>query len=459
MSYVIPSKVLEMYLLLTEAGFEAYFVGGCVRGILMSRGVHDWDLATSATPEEIQKVFPDSYYDNPFGTVGVPFEDERGAQVLEITTYRKDGVYRDSRRPESVEWGSSIQEDLARRDFTINAMALRVQGDVREIVDPYMGQEDINLGVIRCVGTPEQRFLEDALRMMRAVRIATQLNFEIEKQTLDAIIHLRENIEHVAWERISLELFKILSSEYPGRGIRLLDKVGLLEYILPELTAGRDVSMVRPGRHHTTDVFEHNVRSLEYTPSTDPVVRLATLIHDVGKPATVGADQDGLVIFYNHEVVGAKMAKVIADRLRLSKRDRERLYLLVRWHMFSVDDALTEKAIRRFIRRVGVENIRDIIDLRIGDRLGSGATVAESWRLKNFQERISQELNPPFALTDMKIDGNRIMEMFSIPPGPEIGVILKRLFAEVDEDLSLNTTDYLEGRAKEIYEETKTDSS
>lgn len=470
MNYDIPPKVLEMYFALQDAGYEVFFVGGSVRGLLMEREITDWDFATSATPEEIQSVFSHSYYDNPYGTVGVPYEDALGeGRVVEITTYRKDGVYRDMRRPEAVSWGKNIEEDLARRDFTINAMALQVvreanspardeldsldQKNKFEFVDPFSGREDIERGMVRAVGDAQLRFREDALRMMRAVRIATQLNFEIEKGTLDAIISLRENIEQVAWERVSIELIKILASDHPAEGIRLLDKVGLLELILPEVTHGKGVSMVRPGRHHTTDVYEHSLLSLEYTPSTDPIVRLASLIHDIGKPQTASLDQEGLVVFYNHEVVGAHMAKAIADRLRLSKKDRDRLFLLVRWHMFTVDDTISEKAIRRFIRRVGVENIRDMIDLRIGDRLGSGAAHAESWRLKKFQERITSELNPPFAITDLAIDGSEVMSMLHISPGPQVGQILRRLFEEVDEDLSLNNKEYLKGRVYVLYEE------
>ena len=457
MNEIIPQSVLEIYNKIINSGHEMYLVGGCVRGLLMGRAVTDWDFATSATPEQIQQLFPDSFYDNPFGTVGIPYESGGENHIVEVTTYRKEGLYRDKRRPESVEWGKSIEEDLSRRDFTINAMALRLRSEKGtdkierdDIIDPFGGQDDLNAGLIRAVGEAHQRFQEDALRMMRAVRIATQLNFEIEKKTFEAILGLRENISHVAWERIRDEFFKILASSHPAEGVRLLDRVKILEIILPELTEGKGVSMVRPGRHHTTDVYEHCLLALEHCPSEDVIVRLATLLHDVGKVETKDEDAQGLVVFYNHEVVGAHMVKDIAERFRLSKKQKDRLFTLVRWHMFTVDEEISDKAVRRFIRRVGIENIKDMIDLRIGDRLGSGAAKAESWRLKKFQERIEEQLNPPLSVHDLAIKGDDVMKILSIKPGPKVGKILNKLFEEVDENPDLNNREYLEKRAREI---------
>ena len=245
-------------------------------------------------------------------------------------------------------------------------------------------------------------------------------------------------------------MLKILASEHAYEGIILLDRSSMLDLIFPELAAGKGVSQVRPGRHHTTDVFTHNIESLHHTPSTDPVVRLATLLHDVGKPIVRSEDEEGHVIFYNHEVAGASIAREIANRLRLSKKQRDKMVTLIRWHMFTVDENITDSAIRRFVRKVGIENVADMMDLRIGDRLGGGTQVAESWRLKKFKERVASELNPPFSINDMVVDGNDVMNELKIKPGPKIGEILNKLFAEVDENLELNNREYLIQRVHEI---------
>lgn len=450
MKYSIPDDVISIYKQIENAGFEIYFIGGCVRDLIMGIPVKDWDLTTNATPETIQEIFPGSFYDNSYGTVGIPMEiKEREPMVTEITTFRTEGKYEDHRRPNTVSWGKTLEEDVKRRDFTINALALKIN-DEHELIDLVNGREDLDAKIIRAVGNPDERFQEDALRMLRAVRFATQFAFTIEEHTWKAIEKNRTLISHVSNERIRDELFRILESNYPYEGIMLLDKLGILNIILPELAKGKGVSQKRPGRHHKEDVFTHNVLSLKYCPSTDPLVRLATLLHDVGKPDVASTDKDGYVIFYNHEVVGSKIAKGIADRLRLSKKQREKIYTLVRWHMFTIDEHITDSAIRRFIRRVGVENVTDMIDLRIGDRLGGGTQVAESWRLKKFKERLSKQLNPPFSINDLVVDGNDIMRELNIGPGREVGDILQTLFEEVDENLELNDRDYLLQRISEI---------
>ncbi|MBI4092205.1 MAG: HD domain-containing protein [Candidatus Levybacteria bacterium] len=461
MEKVVPSGVLSIYKKLKKAGFQAFFVGGCVRDFLMGRTITDWDFATDATPEEIQKIFPNSFYDNKFGTVGIPLPKVKESEhegVVEITTFRTEGQYRDLRRPEKVEWGKSIEEDLSRRDFTVNAIALRLprQGGVAqgklqdECIDPFGGLQDIEKKIIRTFGNPSDRLNEDALRLMRAVRFATQLEFEIEKETWKAILENASNIGMISGERIRDEILKILATDHPYEGVVLLDKSGLLDQIIPELSQGKGVSQVRPGRHHISDVFTHNIESLKHCPSRDPIVRLATLLHDVGKPYVRSEDEEGHVIFYNHEVKGARIAYEICDRLRLSKKQREKVVTLIRWHMFTVDVRITDSAVRRFIRRVGIENVADMMDLRIGDRLGGGTQVAESWRLKKFKERVAKELNPPFSLNDLAIDGNDIIRELKIEPGPKIGEILQKLFEEVDEDLSKNNREYLLKRIHEI---------
>lgn len=452
----IPEDVIEIYKRLENSGFEVYFVGGCVRNILLQKDPEDWDLTTNATPAQIQSVFPDSFYENSFGTVGVPLpqmlENEHKG-VVEITTYRTEGIYKDHRRPEAVSWGKTIEEDLERRDFTMNAVAFQLDENstnLLKFVDPFNGIGDIELKLIKAVGNPDARFKEDALRLMRAVRLATQLNFSIDETTLTAIRSDAKLIEHVSGERVRDELIKILATERAYDGIMLLNSTNLLQYILPELETGKGMSQERPGRHHTADVFTHNVLSLKHTPATDPLVRLATLLHDVGKPMVRSEDEQGLVIFYNHEIAGARIAREVAERLHLSKKDREKIVNLIRWHMFTVDENITDSAIRRFIRRVGIENVKDMIDLRIGDRLGSGTQTAESWRLKQFKERIVKELNPPFSTNDLAVDGNDIMQVLNIKPGPKIGEILQKIFLEVDENLDLNNREYLLKRIAEM---------
>jgi len=459
----IPQQIIEIYSKLHDKGSETYFVGGCVRNILMGMPVKDWDLTTIAIPNEIKNVFPNSFYDNAFGTVGVPLGDHTNKEdvyeknYVEITTFRVEGNYKDWRHPQVVQWGKSIEDDLSRRDFTINAIALRPKTNNPttisdfEIIDPFNGQKDLENKIVRAVGDPKQRFKEDALRLMRGVRIATEYGFNVEENTWKEIINDVKLIKEVSGERIQTELLKILATNHPYEGVMLLKNSGLLQYTLPELLKGVGVSQVRPDRHHTSDVFTHNVLSLKFCLSNDPIVRFATLLHDVGKPQVAQKDEQGLVIFHNHEIVGSRIARQICDRLHFSRKDRDKIVNLIRWHMFTVDEKITDAAVRRFIRRVGVESVKDIMDLRIGDRLGGGTQTAESWRLKLFKKRIEEQLKPaPFSINDLAIDGSDVMKELSIKPGRKVGQILKRLFEEVDEDLSKNNKEYLLRRIREI---------
>lgn len=455
MTINIPDQVKEIATTLQDANFEVYLVGGPIRNILLEKSVKDWDLTSSATPDKMLSLFPDAFYDNSFGTVGIPLNKHTEDQmIVEVTTFRTEYGYSDNRHPDKISWGKNITEDLSRRDFTVNAMAVPlVKNELifENVVDPFSGQKDLEKKIIRAVGNPKERFKEDALRLMRAIRFATQLGFSIEKETLLAITQDASLIQNIASERIKVELMKILESEYPYDGILLLKNTGLLHYILPELLEGIDISQKRPGRHHTTDVFEHNIFSLKFCPSPDPIVRFATLIHDVGKPRVAAKDQDGYVIFHNHEIVGSRMAYDICDRLRFSKKEREKITKLIRWHMFTVDEHITDSAVRRFIRRIGVENVKDMMDLRIGDRLGGGTQTAESWRLKLFKKRVEEQLAPaPFSINDLAIDGNDVMKELKIKPSRQIGDLLQKLFEEVDEDLSKNTKEYLFKRLKEL---------
>lgn len=447
----LPTYIQDIAKKFSDQKYAIYLVGGCVRNLLLDKEPKDYDLTTNATPEQMMHLFPNAFYDNQFGTVGIPIEKNEIKQIVEITTFRSESEYKDKRHPETVTWGRTIDEDLQRRDFTINAMAINigVQDVAPQLIDLYNGKQDIEAKIIRAVGNPNERFKEDALRLMRAIRFATQLGCTIEENTWQAIKTDAALLPSISAERIHDELLKILASDHPYEGIMLLKNAKLLDYILPELLEGIGVSQTRPGRHHTTDVFTHNVMSLKECPSTDPLVRFATLIHDAGKPRVRSEDANGYVIFYNHELVGAKMAYAICDRLRFSKKDRDKIVKLIRWHMFTVDEHITDAAIRRFIRRTGVDNVKDMMDLRIGDRLGGGTQTAESWRLKLFKKRVEEQLQPePFSIKDLAIDGIEVMKTLQIKPGPEIGKILQKLFEEVDEDLTLNTKEYLLERIK-----------
>jgi putative nucleotidyltransferase with HDIG domain len=450
----IPQNVLDVFEKLESENYEVFLVGGSVRNLLLQKPVKDWDITTNATPEEILKIFKDGFYDNQFGTVGVPTIIDEKPHVIEVTTFRTEKSNSPTHKPDEVIWGKSIDEDLKRRDFTINAIALRITKNKtanHEIIDPYNGEKDLQNKILRAVGDANLRFKEDALRLLRAVRIATELNFTIEEKTLRIIKEDASLISHVSWERIKTELLRILSFENAYDGIMLLNELKLLEYILPELLEGIGISQKRPGRHHTEDVFTHNVLSLKYCTSKDPIVKFATLIHDIGKPKVEKKDEDGLVIFHNHEVVGARIAEKICDRLKFSKKEKDKVVMLIRWHMFSVNENQTDSAIRRFIRRVGVDNVKDMMDLRVGDRLGGGTQTAESWRLKLFKQKIEDQVKPaPFSVNDLAVDGNDIINLLQIKPGPKVGEILQKLFEEVDEDLSKNNKEYLLSRINEL---------
>src|SRR3989344_4235727 len=338
--------------------------------------------------------------------------------ILIITTMRKEGNYQDHRHPIEVSWTNKIEEDLARRDFNINALALSSDGSV---IDPHQGQEDLKNKITRAVGDPKKRFQEDALRLIRAVRITTQLEFKIDLNTLKAIKENANLIKEVANERIRNELFKLLSSNYPDQGISLLRESGILQIILPELE--KTFGLKQEGSKHDRiyDIGEHSLLSLKHTPSKDPLVKLAALLHDVGKTDTVQIQPDGNVTFYNHDLVGGRIVFNIAKRFNLSNKQTDKLHRLVRWHMFTLDDKQTDSAIRRFIKNVGLENIDDMMAVRVGDRLGGGTVKAISWRMEKFRERINQVLKKPFSIADLKINGKVVMEILKIKPGPKVG--------------------------------------
>lgn len=474
MNLTVPKEVMRVAETLEGGGFKAYLVGGCVRDVLLKRKPGDWDIATNATPEEIQKLFvtfsgatadkPATVYENDFGTVGIKTdaEDPR-LKIIEVTTFRREGRYTDKRHPDDITFAKTIEEDLARRDFTVNAIAIGLHGNEKEeadhevmisgssvgIVDPFQGVRDVEEGIIRAVGDPHERFREDALRLMRAVRLAAQLGFEIEEKTAEALEKNVTLIEYIAKERVRDEFEKLLMSDGAVGAIETMREIGLLRFVLPELEDGVGVGQ---NKHHIYTVYEHNLKSLEYAVSKKfPLhLRIASLLHDVGKPQTKRGD--GLdSTFYGHQVVGERIAIKMLDRLRFPKHLVEQVALLVREHMFVYDpEVVTLAGVRRLLRRVGPENIDDLIKVREADRIGSGVPKAQPYRLRHLQAMIEKVQKDPLSPKMLQIRGDTVMEILKMPPGPRIGKILAVLLDEVIDDPSLNEGDRLTDRVKEL---------
>ncbi|MFA6513992.1 MAG: CCA tRNA nucleotidyltransferase [Patescibacteria group bacterium] len=444
---IIPEYVIKTTSALKKGRFEAYIVGGCVRDFLMEKVPKDWDITTNAKPEEILKILPGAKYENNFGTVLLPIRDgESLKDVLEITTYRSEQGYSDRRHPDIVLFEEKLDKDLERRDFTINALALNPENP-EEIIDLFGGKKDIKLKIIRAVGEPSDRFKEDALRMLRAVRFSAQLGFELEPKTQRGIVKLAGSLKFISKERIKDELIKILASDRPAEGIMLLHDCKLLQYIIPELEQGVDV---KQDRHHIYNVFKHNVLALKTCPSPEWQVRFAALLHDVAKPKTRKII-DNIATFYNHEYVGAKMTDKIMTRLKFANDDRIRTVNLVKNHMFYYNvGEVTAASVRRLIVKVGKENLKDLIDIRIADRLGSGTPKAMPYKLRHLQYMMEMVQNDPISVKMLKINGDDLMNVLHIVPGPKIGAILDVLLSEVIENPELNDKKVLAKEAKEL---------
>lgn len=457
----IPKYVIAASSDLKAAGFEAFIVGGCVRDFLLGKEPNDWDITTNAKPEELLKVFPKAKYENDFGTVLLPIKEKQGedlkaVDVLEITTYRSEQGYNDRRHPDTVRFETKIEKDLERRDFTINALALEIdkKGEPIKTIDLFGGEKDIRKRIIRTVGEPEDRFKEDALRLLRALRFYSQLGFEIEPKTERAISKLSRSIVFVSAERIRDELIKILSSERPAEGIMKLSELKLLNYILPELESGANM---KQNYHHIYTVFKHNVLSLKYCPSKEWQVRLAALLHDVGKPKSRGF-KDGHATFYNHEYIGARITEKIMKRLKFSTADSLRIVNLVKNHMFYyMVGEVTASSVRRLIAKVGRDNLRDLIDLRIADRLGSGLKSAKPYKLRHLEYMLEKVQNDPVSVKMLKINGHDLMDKLKLEPSPKMGAILEVLLGEVLEDPKKNNKKYLLDRAKELMKDNLND--
>ncbi|MCK9393853.1 MAG: HD domain-containing protein [Candidatus Paceibacterota bacterium] len=451
----IPNNVFFCLDILNKKNFKAYIVGGSVRDYLNGKNPADWDIATNATPEEVQSIFEKenvkTFYENDFGTVGVAFRvpretlDEEEYDIVEITTFRSESSYSNSRHPDKVEWSKTIEEDLTRRDFTVNAIALYPTNNKEStIIDPFNGRADLSKKIIRAVGNPDKRFSEDALRMMRAIRFETSLGegWTIENDTKLAIIKNANLLQKISHERLRDELIKIINSNKAAEGIESLRRNGLLKYIIPELEQGYKIAQ---NKHHVFDCYQHNLEALAYSTKRDFsfYIRMASLLHDIGKPATKAGEGENAT-FYNHEIIGAKMTKTILTRLHFPKKDNERITSLVRYHLFYYNiDEVKEASIRRLIKNIGVENVEDLLKLRMADRVGSGCPKAEPYKLRHLKYMIEKVSKGPISVKMLKINGTDIMELFRLKPSPRVGWLLEVLLEEILKDPSKNSREAL----------------
>ncbi|MEX0910497.1 MAG: HD domain-containing protein [Candidatus Paceibacterota bacterium] len=447
----VPIEVTRATSALQAQGFLAYIVGGCVRDLLMNRTPRDWDITTNATPKDIENSFVKTFYENDFGTVTVVNEEveDNTLKTLEITPFRSESNYKDHRHPEHISFADTLAEDLKRRDFTINALAYNPQ--TGELVDNFAGIQAIKDKTITTVGDPDERFEEDALRIMRAVRLACELGFDIETKTKQAMENKAETLNNISKERIREEFNKLIMSDNPMVGLEILKNNHLLDYITPELT--KTIGVTQNGAH-IYDVWEHLIRALQHSADRKMSLelRLSALFHDIGKPASRRWHQEkNSWTFYGHEVVGAKMVKHILSDLKYSKKTIDTVEKLVRYHMFFVDiEQITLSAVRRIIASVGPEHISDLMKLRTCDRIGMGRPKENPYRLRKYEAMIDEAMRAPTSVAMLKIDGETLIKKFNLTPGPKIGYILHILLEEVLDNPSHNTVSSLEKRAESL---------
>ncbi len=460
----IPPFVSHAIETLQKEGFEAYLVGGCVRDMLLENppadGPKDWDVTTNARPEQIQSMFKDfkTIYENTYGTVTVvnmavneadrEVTHETQLEEVQITTYRSEGGYADSRHPEHVSYETKIEKDLERRDFTMNAIAW--DPSKGHFVDPYGGIKDIKDKVVRCVLNADIRFSEDALRIMRAVRFSTALGFAIENETLIALTAQAGNIKDISIERVRDEFLKIVNSNNPAFGISLLQRTGILKQIIPELEEG--IGCEQKGAH-IYDVFDHLLHALQHAADKGfPLeIRLSALFHDIGKPATRRYDaKKDKYTFFGHEVVGARMTRKILERLRVPRETTELVVSMVRNHMFFSDtEQITLSAVRRVIQKVKPDHIWELMQVREADRVGMKKAEAP-YRLRKYHAMIEEALHDPISVGQLAIDGEYLINVLHMKPGPRMGWTLHALLEEVLENPTLNTVEQLTKRVKNL---------
>ncbi len=446
----IPQTLLNNALILEKAGFEAYFVGGCIRDILIGKKPKDWDITTNALPEEIIALFPKTFYENNFGTVGVVNEEEKdeSLKLVEITPYRKEGQYEDYRHPKTVEFTDKLEDDLARRDFTVNSIAIDSKG---HIVDPYKGQEALSKRELVTVGDSDARFNEDALRILRAIRLATELGFMINTKTEESIRKNAKILSKISKERIRDEFIKMVSCKTPIIGLKLMRELGVMKYVIPELEETYDIGQ---NKAHSFDVWTHIINSLQCAAEKDwPLyVRLSTLFHDIGKPRSRRwSEEKKEWTFYGHEVIGAKMTRKILTDLKFPKKDIDLISNLVRWHMFFSDtEKISLSAVRRMIVNVGKDYIWDLMNIRIADRVGTGRPKENPYRLRKYKAMIDEAMHDPISVGMLKINGLDLIKLTKSHPSPKIGHILHILLEDVLDDPKKNTKDYLNEKALEL---------
>ena len=447
----IDPVLKEIASIFINAGKEIYLVGGAVRDMLRGKKIHDWDLATNALPDEVTKIVRRS------GGKVVPTGIKHGTVTIfykhhsaEVTTFRTESDYTDGRRPDHVDYAATIEEDLSRRDFTMNAIALSLPSG--DIVDPFGGAKDIKARLIRCVGNPSERFSEDGLRPMRAVRFASQLDFTIDKNTLNAIDGALEVCAKVSQERVRDEIDKILASSKPSRGFHLMEKTGLLKLFLKELA---DCRGIEQKGFHQFDVLDHLLLTCDYTAAKNysRELRLAALFHDVGKPAVREMDKTGVWTFYRHEEVSSVMCNSILSRLRYPNAVIETVCHLIKEHMFLYEESWTDAAVRRFIARVGEANLEDIYRLRFADVYGFSGKESKYPPLINLVDRVKKVLTSgrAFTIKDLAVSGNDLMTI-GIPAGKKMGAILKELLETVLDDPAQNTQEKLLEIAQRVYD-------
>ena len=489
----IPKEVSHVTETLEKAGFEAYLVGGCVRDLLMDRKPKDWDITTNARPEQIMELFEKTIYENTFGTVGVCVLRETLREsvsqetrerdvpretpeymVIEVTPYRIEAKYSDFRHPDEVKFSDKLEDDLKRRDFTVNAMALDFKG---HLVDIFDGLKDIKDKMLKAVGNPDDRFKEDALRMLRAVRFACQLNFSVAYETMESILKNSKLIKKISEERIRDEFVKIIMSENPASGIVVLQKFNLLKNIIPELEEG--IGCEQSGEH-IYDVWNHLLHAVQHAADKNwPLeIRLVALFHDIGKPRSrrtaehkaespylfsndkamsargarkeMGRQSVKKYTFYGHEVLGARMTKKIMERLKFSKKEIELTEKLIRNHMFFSDtELITLSAVRRIIVKVGKENIWSLMDVRECDRVGMKKKEAP-YRLRKYFAMIEEAVRDPISVGQLKIDGKYMIKELNITPGPRMGYILNSILEEVLDDSEKNSIGHLSELVKSL---------
>lgn len=453
----IPEKIIEFGQIFKQNNFEIYLVGGGVRDSLMKKKPCDWDAATNARPEEVQKIFKKTIPTGiQHGTVTVIF---KGLHI-EVTTFRGEGNYTDGRHPDMIFFADSIEEDLSRRDFTINAIAAEIPRG--KLIDPFCGIKDIKKKIIKTVGNPAERFREDGLRLLRCIRFASTLKFKIDDSTMDSLSLEKNMVEKVARERIRDEFTKILLAEKPSSGLKLMETTGILELTIPELARCRNVT--QKGMHRF-DVLDHLYYSADGVSSRSLTVRLAALFHDIGKPEAKRTDEFQNTTFYYHEKISAEITENILNRLHYPKILIKDVCFLIEKHMFHYESRWKDSAVRRFLAEIKKETrennnsprtlemiLEDLFELRLGDTYGLTGVYPKTDLNGEFRKRITKELEREQALgiKDLAVSGKDLQEN-GIPPGKHMGIILKELLDTVLEDPGMNTKEKLLNLSENIY--------